>query len=310
MKKNVSAEFRALGTDVQIKIVVEGNDKVARQDAEIAKDIFFEQQKVFNRFDSESEISRLNRGLGRWEDASPDMLRLASRILHFNEISGGLFDPRVIDILEQIGYDKDFRKKDFSKMKQPPNFSASKCGLSNDLRIREGKIFFSCRMDFSGVAKGYIVDRAAECLKDRGWKNFLVDAGGDMRIFGGSGKESTWHIAIEGVPEDKLMLELSDRGIATSGITRKKWTIDGKKFHHLVNPRSPNEFSYDLRTVSVIERSAEEADGRAKTLVLMGREKGFEFATENKIAAIFLDRRGDAYVAPEARKYICRSEKK
>jgi thiamine biosynthesis lipoprotein len=159
-------------------------------------------------------------------------------------------------------------------------------------------------MDFSGIAKGYIVDQAAKFLKDNGWKNFLVDAGGDMNISGTNDEEKKWRIAVEGVPEEKLMLEISGKGIATSGISRKKWQIKGKKFHHLVNPNDPNNFSYEMRTVSVIAQNTENADGRAKTLVLMGKEKGLEFAKENKIAAIFLDYKGNIFVSPEAKKYV------
>jgi thiamine biosynthesis lipoprotein len=210
----------------------------------------------------------------------------------------------VIEVLEQIGYDKDFKSKDFSKIYSPPDFSANRTKLCGDLKIRNNKIFFAVRMDFSGIAKGYIVDQAAEFLKSCGWKNFLVDAGGDMMISGANSEGKKWRIAVEGIPEDKLMLEISDKGIATSGISRKKWQIKGKKFHHLVNPKNPNEFSYELRTVSVIAENTENADGRAKTLVLMGKEKGLQFAKKNKIPAIFLDYKSNIFITPEAKKYI------
>lgn len=100
------------------------------------------------------------------------------------------------------------------------------------------------------------------------------------------------------------MLEISNRGIATSGISRKKWTIGGKKFHHLVNPKNPDYYSYELRSVSVIAKNTEEADGRAKTLVLMGKCAGLEFAKKNRISAIFFDYRGNIFISPEAKTYI------
>ena len=232
------------------------------------------------------------------------MLYLAGRALYYNDISGGLYDPRVIEVLEKIGYDKDFKKKDFSKADLPSPFSAIRKKLADDLKVENEKIFFARRMDFSGIAKGYIVDQAAKFLKDNGWKNFLVDAGGDMMISGVNEEGKKWRIAVEGVPEEKLMLEISGKGIATSGISRKKWQINGKNFHHLVNPMNPNNYSYELRTVSVIAKNTENADGRAKTLVLMGKEEGLQFAKKNKIAAIFLDYKGNVFLTPEAKKYI------
>lgn len=307
MKKPESRfEFKALGTDINIQIVLEDRKEQshAKNDGFELRDLFAAKQKIFSRFGPQSDLSKLNNNLGVWQKASPSILYLAGRALYYNEISSGFYDPRIIEVLEQIGYDTDFKTKDFSNVDSPPEFSATKTRLSGDLKISNGKIFFARRMDFSGIAKGYIVDQAAEFLKSQGWKNFLVDAGGDMNISGLNSEGKKWRIAIEGVPEQKLMLEISDRGIATSGISRKKWKINGKKFHHLVNPKNPNEFSYELRTVTVLEKDAENADGRAKTLVLMGKKAGIEFAKMNKIAAIFLDYKGNIYLSPEVKKYI------
>ena len=301
----VESEFRSLGTDVFVRVIAGGysEKRRARYDLNRVKNIFSAEEMIFSRFDPKSEISCLNNNLGVWQNASADVSRLAKRALHYNRISGGMYDPRVIGILENIGYDADFRKKDFSKMKDPPKFSAAKGKLMNDLKVGEGKIFFSCRMDFSGIAKGYIVDCAAKYLKSRGWKNFLVDAGGDMFANGKNEAGKKWKTAVEGAPEEKMMLEVSGKGIATSGISRKKWRIKGKKFHHLVNPKDPNNYSYELRTVSVIAQDTENADGRAKALVLMGKKKGLEFATVRKIAAVFLDSKGNVLLSPGAKKY-------
>jgi thiamine biosynthesis lipoprotein len=306
MKSEIKSNFQALGTDIDIRIVFDSETKreKAGKDLKKAKDIFCSKEKIFSRFDPESELSRLNKNLNSWQKSSADMLYLAGRALYYNKLSGGLYDPRVIEILEKIGYNKDFKSNDFSKYELPSSSHTIEKSLNNDLKIDDGKIFFARRMDFSGIAKGYIVDSAAEYLKNQGWKNFLVDAGGDMMISGTNNEGKKWRVAVEGVPEEKLMLEISDKGIATSGISRKKWQIGGKKFHHLVNPKNPNEFSYDLRTVSVITQDTENADGRAKTLVLMGKKTGLEFAKKNKIAAIFLDYKGNIYISPEAKKYI------
>jgi FAD:protein FMN transferase len=306
MKSAESISFRALGTDVFLEVIPGSfsGQKKARKDLERAKEIFFEKENIFSRFNSGSELCQLNKKISVWQKASQDIRYLSKRALYYNEISGALYDPRIIEILERIGYDKGFKKKKFSEVDTPPVFSAVRTGLGEDLKIENGKIFFRRRMDFSGIAKGYIVDQAADFLKSRGWKNFLVDAGGDMRISGLNSEGEKWRIAVEGISEKKFVLEVTNRGIATSGISRKKWEIQGRKFHHLVNPKDPNKFSYQLRTVSVVARNTEEADGRAKTLVLMGKETGLKFAKENKIAAIFLDYKGGVFISPEAKKYV------
>ena len=306
MKSEEKSNFRALGTDINIRIVANGEDeaKRARKDVGGMENLFRTKQRIFCRFNSDSELSQLNENLGPFQKASPDILYLASRALHYNKISGGLYDPRIIGILEKIGYDKYFHQANFEKADLPKTFSKIGNELENDLEVKGDAILFKKRMDFSGIAKGYIVDQAEKYLKNQGWKNFLVDAGGDMFASGKNREDGKWLIEIEGVPKEKMMLEIADRGVATSGIIRKKWQIRGRKFHHLSNTYIPNEFAYECRTVTVIAENTENSDGRAKVLVLMGKEKGLEFAEKNKIAAIFLDYKGNIHVSSEAKKYI------
>lgn len=304
--------FKALGTGICVEIAIDklspAKEEKAKVDLETLKNIYFAKQRIFCRFNPGSELNRLNSNLGVFQKASPDILYLAQRAIFYNKLSGGLYDPRVIEILEKIGYQEDFQKTDFSKMKAPASFDRIKRDLSDDLKIKNGKIFFARRMDFSGIAKGYITDCAAKFLKNQGWKNFLVDSGGDMFAAGKNAESEKWRVEIEGIAKEKLMLEITERGIATSGISRKKWEISGKKFHHLVNPKNPNEFSYELRTVSVIAENTENADGRAKTLMLMGKKKGLHFAEHKKIAAIFLDYKGNVSISPEAKRYFAQHQ--
>lgn len=299
----IHSGFRALGTEINIQIVVHKSGAEARAEGIIAgiKKLYREKQKIFDRFDPESEITRLNKNLGLFQDASANMAYLAERALYYYKISQGLYDPRIIEMLEKIGYDSDFRKKNFQKKEMPEKFRPFDKPLEKELQIKGKKLFFSRRMDFSGIAKGYITDEAAAYLRKGGWKNFLVDSGGDIYAAGENTDGGRWRIEIEGVPKEKLILEISEQGVATSGISRKKWQIKGKKFHHLVNPQNPNEFSYETRSVSVIAKNTENADGRAKVLVLMGKDRGMEFARKNKIAAAFLDYKGNIFVSSKAK---------
>jgi len=161
----VRSSFRALGTEIDIQIAVETkNRKAADKAIRETKKLFEAKQKIFDRFDPESEISRLNRRVGKFQPASPDFLYLAQRALRYNEISDGLYDPRIIEVLEKIGYNSDFRKKDFSNVELPPQFDIFTSPLKKELLIESGKLLFKKRMDFSGIAKGYITDQAAAFL--------------------------------------------------------------------------------------------------------------------------------------------------
>jgi thiamine biosynthesis lipoprotein len=309
IKSNFSEKrsFRSLGTEIYVEVISESDReeelKKARRDIGEIENLYRAKEDIFSRFKKTSEISLINQTIGKFQKCSSDISRVAGRALFYNKMSGGIYDPRVIGILEKIGYQEDFRKNNFSRMEIPEIFDRIEKKLNEDLRTEGNEVLFGRRMDFSGIAKGYITDCAASFLKKKGWKNFLVDSGGDIYA-SGKNADGEWRIEIEGVPKEKLMLGISNQGVATSGISRKKWQIKGRKFHHLVNPKNPSKFSYELRTVTVVEKNTENADGRAKVLVLLGKKNGMAFAKKNKIAAIFLDYRGNIFISPEAKKYL------
>ncbi|MDO8240654.1 MAG: FAD:protein FMN transferase [Candidatus Moranbacteria bacterium] len=300
--------FRAMGTDISVEIVVsQEQEKQAHEALQRVKEIFAENEKIFSRFDDGSELSKINASLNKEIAVSDKMFEVLELCVKFNTISDGYFDPRVIGVLEKIGYDKDFKSNDLNT-KEAKEIEAEKfeADLLEDLILDAERktVLIHKRIDTTGIAKGYTVDEVAQYLKKEGWENFVVDAGGDMFAQGLNEDSKNWTIGVEGAPDDKVVLKLQQEGIATSGISRKRWTIGDKKVHHLINPKDPENFSYDIKTVTVIDIKTVEADGRAKTLVLMGKEKGLEFANKNNIKALFLDYRGNVYLSDEIKNNI------
>ncbi len=295
-----------MGTDVSVDIILEKKDVAQEAFSEIKK-IFDKNEKIFSRFRTDSELSKINQNIGKEMKISSEMLEVLEFCLKFNKISEGYFDPRVIGNLERIGYDKDFRSNNLNGPEDQEIFLEKiEDDLADDLIIdKERKtVMAKKRIDTTGIAKGYTVDEAAGYLKNKGFQNFIVDAGGDMFAEGANEEGQNWRIGIEGLEDDRLMLKLKNQGIATSGISRKRWTIGDKKFHHLVNPKDPEKFSFDIKTVTVIEEKTVEADGRAKVLVLMGKEKGLAFADRNDLKALFLDYRGNVYLSKKMKENL------
>lgn len=291
-----------MGTDVSVEIADRDGLNADRRGHNLfgeVENIFRKNEKIFSRFDADSELSLINNNLGKEIEISNEMLEVLELCLKFNKISEGYFDLRIIGNLEKIGYRGDFKKLNFDDMAGEVELEKIKGDLETDLIVNKEKktVLARKRIDTTGIAKGYTVDEAAEFLKTKGFDNFTVDAGGDMYAAGVNSEQQAWKIGIEGLEDDKLMLKLKNEGIATSGISRKRWTLGGKKFHHLINPTDPENFSFDIKTVTVIENKTVEADGRAKVLVLMGKTKGLEFANKNNIKALWLDYRGNVYLS-------------
>ncbi len=307
-RRSSSHFFRAMGTEAYIEIVHQ-KDEAEKANASIKRaiELCFEKIKIFSRFDPESELSKLNQNLGTFRSASPDMLSVALRSISYHRESDGLFDPRILPVLEDIGYRSDFSFQKIFHHASQKFFPARITPLKRDLKIWGEMIQLDVPMDFSGIAKGYILDKMTRSIKNDGWKNFLVDSGGDMVTRGTNHEGKIWRIDIENIPEGDLLLEVSDKGIATSGITRRQWTSDeGKRYHHLIHPKHPYSFAFDLLSTTVISVSAERADFLAKTLFLMGRREGLACAEKHMIPAIFVeDGKTPAWhISSEVKKYL------
>lgn len=298
--------FNGLGTDIEIWIVMDDEDDDSRAEQDLSDImLFFENtEKIFSRFDDESELSFLNSNLNAYLPASEHMRNVAASALQHHAETGGYFDPRVVSQLENIGYDRDFKDVVLSKKMPDVAVSYFDRDLSEDLLIKDDKICFRSKMDFSGIVKGWVTDKSASILSGKGWKNFMVNSGGDIFFAGRDDEGMAWPVDIESISYEKILLNLQDVGIATSGIGKRKWEKNGIRYHHLINPKKPNDFSFDFKSVTVVAPSTEQADVLAKTLFLMGREKAVDFAKEKGVSCVILDYKGSAWISSAIKKYV------
>lgn len=298
-------DFKSLGTDISVMIVTQDKDEYMRAigDLETLPDFYTKYMHTFSRFDTESELSRLNRTLGVWQRCSPEMCQVVQRSLEYCKKTGGMYDPRILSRMKAIGYVHDFHSGTFESQSSQADENYVK-PLGEDLHVEANEVKFDVGMDFSGIVKGYITDRVRESLLEKGWKDFLVDSGGDMYMAGSELSDQPWRIAIEGIPERSLMFSLSEKAIATSGISRRKWEVDGKRYHHLIHPQKIDTFDFSLKSVTVIADTTEEADVWAKVLFLKGIDEGMRYAEKHGMAALFLPYLGGARVSLECKRYV------
>ncbi|MDO8529177.1 MAG: FAD:protein FMN transferase [bacterium] len=291
--------FKALGTDINLTLILDNGEELeaAKKISEELRQFYKEKELVFSRFNPDSELSKLNRNLNQFQKASFDIINLAKSSLYFHKKTKGYFDPRILETLENIGYGKTFKDSDFIINKESKNPKSLTNKLDEDLKIRVNEIFLGNRVDFSGIAKGYITDQVSLLLKSKGRGNFLLNSGGDMFASGSDQFGEKWKISVEGIPEERFYFNIQNQAVATSGVTRRKWEKNGKRYHHLINPMNPRAFLFDLKSVTVIAKTTEEADVLAKTLFLMGKKEGLNFSSKEKIKSIFLDRGGNLFLS-------------
>jgi thiamine biosynthesis lipoprotein len=133
------------------------------------------------------------------------------------------------------------------------------------------------RLDFGAIGKGFAADRAAETLLAAGVENFIVGAGGDLIVRGSRGGVP-WQVGIRDPRGTGLLAvsPVSNRAIATSGDYEQFISIGGRRYSHILDPRSGKPVS-GLTSVTVFSTSAADSDALATALFVMGSGEGIEF---------------------------------
>ena len=136
------------------------------------------------------------------------------------------------------------------------------------------------RLDVGAVAKGYAVERACRAAEEKGIESLLVSVGGNVRAIGSmDGRGSPWKVGVqnpamgEGGPQFLCTVGLRDRSLVTSGSYQRYYTVDGKTYHHIIDPETLMPAAY-YTAVSVLTPDSGAADALSTALYNMPYEEG------------------------------------
>lgn len=258
-----------MGTFVNMTVLAPsralGEEAVGRAFEEVGRQI-----AIFDRFDSSTALSELNRS-GRLSAAPRELLDVVDFSAGLSRESAGRFDITIAPVVSLM--ERTHGKPDAKDLREALNLVRA-----SDLRRSGNDLRFSASgmaATLDGVAKGFIADRAAEVLKSQGVENFLVDAGGDIRAQGSpEGGTRPWRVAIEDPDKNgdyPSIISMRSGAVATSG-GYEVFFDPKKKSHHLVNPSSGASPQY-VRSVSVQAPTVMQADGLATALSLMSPQE-------------------------------------
>lgn len=267
----------SMGTFVSMTLLHPSRDK-AEEAMGVAFDEIDRLAALMNRFKTATAVGELNRE-GTLNSPPPEVLRVVRDALAFYRISKGAFDISVAPIVDL------FKERLGSGDRTPPTEAEIRKLLTRvDARsiamdsqtIRFRKPGMAITLD--GIAKGYIVDRAAEVLARKNINNFLINAGGDIRTKGERQDRKPWTIAIQDPQKKKHypdIILMRDGAIATSG-NYEVYFDQEKMFHHIVNPRTGLSPHADA-SVSVMAPTTMEADALSTSVFVMDPEEGIHF---------------------------------
>ena len=162
------------------------------------------------------------------------------------------------------------------------------------------------KLGLSGLVKGWGVDQAVKKLRARGFKNFFIQAGGDLYMAGKNGPKP-WKAGIRdprGAPDELFArLEVTDRAFSTSGDYEHFFEVDGQRFHHIIDPRTcrPSPAS---RSVTVLSQSATDAEILSKAAFILGGSAGVKLLEREKAAGVLVDGNNTVHVSKSLAKRL------
>ncbi|HHP7234123.1 MAG TPA: FAD:protein FMN transferase [Desulfobacterales bacterium] len=272
-----------MGTTYTVKVVAVSLPSTADLKERIDRRLEAINQSM-STYRQDSEISRFNR-FGRVGERFPisnDFSRVMQVAEQVHRLSGGAWDPTVAPLVELWG---------FGRMGPPegiPSAEAIRAALArvgfDRITLFEDRVLAKrdadVQLDLASIAKGYGVDQVAVLLKESGYKNFLVEIGGEVYAAGRRKDGGPWKIGVNrpeaDAPQDAVyrVAALSDRAMATSGDYRNFFEIAGRRYAHVIDPRTGRPVTNGVVSVTVTADSCTLADALATALMVMGPTQG------------------------------------
>ena len=270
-----SRNFSAMGSPC--RVVVEGGPAMLAGDAHNLMD---QLEQKWSRFLPHSEISHLNLNAGHVTVLSDESFLLVSRAVEARTLTGGRFNPLMLNQLVYLGYGAPWAQPSAKTARSVPSRDdASSLGPATTepielypeisaVRIPAGTAF-----DPGGIGKGLAADLATEFLAGKGATCTLVELGGDLRVSGAPWYGTHWRVGVASPFETAIDIATftpTSGAVATSSTMRRRWTHGDETRHHLLDPATGYPAETDVVSVSACSSVAWWAEVAAKVALIAG----------------------------------------
>jgi thiamine biosynthesis lipoprotein len=300
--KTYSQSLKLMGNRFEFSAVAE-NESIALEQIALGIEEVRRIERLLTTYDEGSETNLINRQAGiAPAKVDAEIIDLIDRSIKISSLTQGAFD------ITYGSLDKRFWNFDKTMTSLPdPEEAREMIKLINFRNIvldkKNQTVFLKekgMRIGFGGIGKGYAADRSKAVMQQAGVESGIVNAAGDLTVWGMQPDGKPWTIGIAD-PEKKAMpfasIQLTNTSVATSGNYEKFVIIGGVKYSHTIDPKTGYPVR-GIKSTTVICPSAEIADAMATPITVMGIQAGLGLINQIKnIACIIIDDQDTIYTS-------------
>ena len=271
----------SMGSELRLTVWTASGEKTAVDAFEAVFQEFDRLEALMSVWKPGSDVERINAAAGLHSvPVSVDVMDVLQDAQQISEWTGGKFDVTfgALSGLWKFDQDQDNRVPS-------PRDVAARLPLVDYRELHldrsAGTAYLAkkgMRVHLGGIGKGYAVDRGAAILRARGFRDFMIQAGGDLYVAGKRG-DRPWRLGIRDPrgPADRSFatLDLTDGTFSTSGDYERFFIDHGRRYHHILDPDlgAPARRS---RSVTIVATRAVVADGLSTGVFILGGREGMD----------------------------------
>ena len=273
-----------MGTFAEVT-VYSNDEKTAGKAIEGALDEMGRMDRIMSNYKKDSELSRLNRNAVKAPvPCSAELLDVIEKSQYYSELSDGAFDITISPFVALWGFFDEKGhippNKEIERLLPAVSYKNIIISKSGDSK-KPSTVFLKntqTQIDLGAIGKGYAVDKALEIIKNFGIDNACVNLGGNIYVLGASAGKNTWKIGVQHPRnKDEILgyLELKNEATATSGDYERFFEIKGKRYSHIINPKTGMPVN-GIIAVTIVAPTGTEVDALSTSAFVLGPEKGLK----------------------------------
>lgn len=280
-----------MGTIINLKYYGKNGEKALEESIKIIENI----ENSMSLTLKDSDINKINKEAQNSPiELNDDMYNVIERALYYSKLSDGSLDisVRPVDKLWAIGTENE-RVPDKSEIKNNLKY----VGYENIELHKENKsISFkkdNMEIDLGAIAKGYTADKLVDILKKYKVERALINLGGNLYIYGGKENGDSLNIGIQDPKKDKgeyfATLRIKDKSVVTSGNYERYFEKDGKRYHHIIDPKTGYPAENGLISTTIISDKSMDGDALSTATYVLGLEKSIKLINSlENVEAVFV----------------------